>query len=912
MGAHPELPATATLNNETKSLRDIIAAAPTALLGKQCAETYGELPFLFKVLCAGKPLSIQVHPDKQQAAAGFARENAADIPIDAPHRNYKDDNHKCEMSVAVTDMYLVAGFRPIAEIAQNLKLFTSGSTWPDNLPPLNDGGADTIRNLFAALLALPQGTVNAIIDNVVARLAADRDLYNVDDWQYWVLETDAEFAQDGGETRDRGVFAIPFLQLIHLKPLQGVYLPAGTLHAYLHGNVIELMANSNNVLRSGLTPKHIDVDELLNIVDFAAGGPKVIDGRKHGNAWLFDTPADEFGLSYQPLTANSEYTHTSGDNAEILLILTPDANTEVTVNNGSPAPETRHGSTSVFVPPETACAIHTDTDATLFRAATGHAATPTAGAATFRGSQPTTLKFGTSGLRGLITDITDLEAYINARGFLRYLREIGDAQTGTTVSVSGDMRPSTERISAAVAQAIRNEEMQVQYLGRLPTPALTFHGIHHSQPSVMVTGSHIPYDRNGIKFNKSTGEVLKSDEAGILAAVAAVRREEYECTDGLSKFDDDGAFRETADLPAANGSGAMLYTQRYLDFLPSQCLSGRRIVFYQHSAVGRDLIVELLRALGADVIAMGRSEEFVAIDTEDITDDRLQTLQELADEAAREHGAIDAVISTDGDSDRPLMTGIDEKGKVCFCGGDILGVVVADYLRADSITIPISANDLVDLHFTARGLQPLKTQIGSPYVIAGMDAAEGDAKVGWEANGGFLTGSRIQRDGLFLDALPTRDAVLPLVATLHAAVEAEVPVIDLFRRLPPRCSKAGLIDNFDTAVSKALIARLTPNTDAEEIAGSELGNLSETLGRFFTADRGFAAIDRINFIDGVRVFFCNGDIAHLRPSGNAPQLRLYACADTQDRADAMVSMAIAEPDGILRELETWIRSETAG
>ncbi|MHC4127019.1 MAG: phosphohexomutase domain-containing protein, partial [Planctomycetota bacterium] len=417
--------------------------------------------------------------------------------------------------------------------------------------------------------------------------------------------------------------------------------------------------------------------------------------------------------------------------------------------------------------------------------------------------------------------------------------------------------------------------------------------------SVMITGSHIPFDRNGIKFNRASGEVLKADEAGILEAVAAVRRTEYERPEGASLFGDDGMFRpgESRPLPAVNEDAQRVYLRRYLDFFPQRGLAGTRIVFFQHSAVGRDMFVELLRALGAEVHPQARSEDFIPIDTEDIPAERLQDLQAMADAVTRAHGPVDAVLSTDGDSDRPLVCGVDAKGRVRFYGGDLLGLVVAEYLRADAISVPISANDAVDIQSAKRGVTPVKTRIGSPHVIKSMQEARArgaDTIVGWEANGGFLLGSAVHRHGRTLEPLPTRDGVLPILAALFASIDRGCTLVELFGALPSRFSKAGLIDQFPLEVSQGLVQRFSP--------GDETAIRNELAG-YFDAEGGFDAIVKIDTIDGVRIYFTNGDIAHIRPSGNAPQLRLYACADSQARADEIVDLGIRDPDGILRRME---------
>jgi len=230
-----------------------------------------------------------------------------------------------------------------------------------------------------------------------------------------------------------------------------------------------------------------------------------------------------------------------------------------------------------------------------------------------------------------------------------------------------------------------------------------------------------------------------------------------------------------------------------------------------------------------------------------------------------------------------------------------------------------------------RGVLLQKTRIGSPYVIAAMDDLRREGThgkiLGWEANGGFLTGTDVVLARGTLRALPSRDSTLPILATLFAAVEGKVSLSALWRRLPARFGRSGLIDEFPVAASKAILRELAPAGAVVEVefdqhgvpihgsgsdgASAELPEpalsvwrrVRGSLARFFTPASGFDAIVRINVLDGVRVTFQNGDVAHVRPSGNAPQLRIYANSDTQARADAIVEHGLREPDGILRQMQ---------
>ncbi|KAL2811229.1 Phosphoglucomutase, first 3 domain-containing protein [Aspergillus granulosus] len=556
--------------------------------------------------------------------------------------------------------------------------------------------------------------------------------------------------------------------------------------------------------------------------------------------------------------------------------------------------------------------------------------------------KPQPLKFGTSGRRGLVIDLTQLEIYTNVLAEIRYLQSLpldqGGIQAGDDFYIAHDLRPSSTAyvenengrggLCQAVEQALKDTGMRSINLGAIPTPALTYYALQHGKGSIMVTGSHIPFDRNGYKLNTSKGELLKEHEQPINAAVAQVREELLRQPFSESLFDEQGMLRSRPlDISPATEKGVLAYIQRYLDFFSGQTLQGMKILVYQHSAVGRDTLVEILAKLGAQVTPAGRSETFVPIDTEAIDAAQLATLQKLYDE---NNGPFDAIVSTDGDSDRPLLVAPAPSGdgeKVRFFGGDLLGMIVAAFLGADAVVVPISSNDAIDRGDLASALEP-KTKIGSPYVITGMQnaLAKGQRRVcGWEANGGFLTGSDIERDGKLLTALPTRDAVLPLLCALFAARGRKTTLPELFATLPNRFSRASLIRNFPRPTSLKIIERFSlPGTSIQEVTyGNEitvsdankspvaisesditqLSSIKTQLQTVFSNKVGFPDLVRLNYTDGIRITFANGDVAHIRPSGNADELRIYAVADTQERADDIAVQGVAEPDGLLRKLE---------
>lgn len=527
--------------------------------------------------------------------------------------------------------------------------------------------------------------------------------------------------------------------------------------------------------------------------------------------------------------------------------------------------------------------------------------------------EPVDLRFGTSGRRGRVVDLTQLEIYINALAELEYLQSLprseGGIVRGEEFCFAHDLRASSTtfveaeggrgEICQAVERAIFDAGMIPVNLGPLPTPALTYYALSRNLGSIMVTGSHIPFHLNGYKLNTSAGELLKEHEAPIAEAVGKVRARIYDQAFDRSPFNERGMFKDGhRDLPPVNEAARMAYIERYESFFSGSTLRGRRILVYQHSAVGRDLLVDLLEHLGAEVITRGRSDQFVAIDTEAIDDAQLATIQAMADEVTLDYGPLWAVVSTDGDSDRPLILGVEAR-KVKFFGGDLVGMVVAEYLGADGVVVPISCNDAIDRGRLAEALEP-KTRIGSPYVIAGMAAAIGKGRnlvCGWEANGGFLLGSDIERNRKTLKALPTRDAFLPILAVLFSARGKNITLPELFGRLPNRYSRAGLLRNFPRENGRRIV---------ELLSASGNGNLAHVISQledFFAPADGFSAIAHIDYTDGVRIVFVNDEVAHFRPSGNADEFRIYAVAGTQARANEIVDAGLAEPDGIIRTME---------
>lgn len=293
MGAHPKSSSQILDASGTpRSLREIIDGDKARLLGSKVAERFGELPFLFKVLCADQPLSIQVHPNKQASEIGFAKENAAGIPLDAAERNYKDPNHKPELVFALTPFLAMNAFREFAEIVTLLQPVADAHPAIGDF--LSSPDAERLSQLFASLLNM-QGDEKS---HALSVLQSALDAEQGEPWQ--TIRLIAEFYPD-----DSGLFSPLLLSVVKLNPGDAMFLFAETPHAYLQGVALEVMANSDNVLRAGLTPKYIDIPELVANVKFVAkpAAELLTQPEQHGAELDFPIPVDDFAFSLHALSA---------------------------------------------------------------------------------------------------------------------------------------------------------------------------------------------------------------------------------------------------------------------------------------------------------------------------------------------------------------------------------------------------------------------------------------------------------------------------------------------------------------------------------------------------------------------------------------------------------------------------------
>lgn len=444
------------------------------------------------------------------------------------------------------------------------------------------------------------------------------------------------------------------------------------------------------------------------------------------------------------------------------------------------------------------------------------------------------IEFGTSGARGLVSDFSSSVVFSYVYNFLKHM-EIDFAFSSVALGI--DNRPSSYEIAQSCAFAILKAGYRVNFYGVLPTPALALQGLSSCIPAVMVTGSHIPFDRNGLKFYRPDGEINKKDEYHICNANYIVNADLAK----LPKLIESSAAKEN-------------YMSRYINIFSPTFLSGKHIGIYEHSSSGRDIYAKLFENLGAKVTPLERSDTFVPIDTEAVS----QVDRDKAVTWSKDFH-FDAIFSTDGDGDRPLVA--DENGE--WLRGDILGLLAAHALNVQAIAIPVSCNSSIELS----NLIPVvkRTKIGSPFVIEafGELLQTYSCVAGFEANGGFLLASDIIFDGKLLQALPTRDAVLPFLMLLYYAKNETIT--KCLDRLPKRFSTSDRVSDFNKDNSNKIINLLQDNQ-------------SEFISKILDEE---VYITDVDFTDGIKMKLGTGDFIHFRPSGNAPEFRCYvesACA----------------------------------
>ncbi|MBW1782222.1 MAG: mannose-6-phosphate isomerase, class I [Deltaproteobacteria bacterium] len=360
LGAHPKAPSEVMADGAWQSLDRVIASDPVSVLGTRVAERYANrLPFLFKVLAADRPLSIQVHPNREQAQKGFERENRLGIPLDAAERNYRDSNHKPELLSAVTPFEALKGFRPFDDLLSLLGKVSS-ETLSHELDGLRKApDSPGLRQFFTSLISMNQSLRERVIESAAERA---RRFMDHDRPFWWVVELSRLYPGDVG------VLSPLIFNLVTLAPGEAIYIPAGEPHAYLKGMGVELMANSDNVLRGGLTPKHVDVPELLRILNFTQGPvQKLVSKPCVPGESFYETPAEEFQLSVITVSDGVRFTSETDRSVEIMICMEGEARI---ADLGSGASEMLKKGVSVLIP-AAIDSYQIEGEGTLYMAAVG-------------------------------------------------------------------------------------------------------------------------------------------------------------------------------------------------------------------------------------------------------------------------------------------------------------------------------------------------------------------------------------------------------------------------------------------------------------------------------------------------------------------------------------------------------------
>jgi phosphomannomutase len=482
------------------------------------------------------------------------------------------------------------------------------------------------------------------------------------------------------------------------------------------------------------------------------------------------------------------------------------------------------------------------------------------------------VKFGTSGLRGPAQALLSGKAELYLAAFFEH---IAASTRNPHVFVGRDLRDSSEALAAQTCAAAIASGFKPIYCGCVPTPALSYAAQLNDACAVMVTGSHIPSDRNGLKFYSPDGEITKDDEKAI-----EVRARNRRIIMSI------GSNPEPAIIDY--DTQASLFTnwhQRHVRLVDRDILRQMRIGVYIGSSVAANALQDLIQGLGGQVTAFGWNRVFCPLDTEAV-DEKIFT---ICRQAITEH-KLDAVISTDPDGDRPLV--VDEMGNMIR--GDFLGWNAAKWLGADHIITTITANSTIA---SLPGIALRRTRVGSPYVIEGICEAlrEGSqSPVGFEPNGGTLVGADMSVDGRHIDRLVTRDSFLPILAILCASATSQKPLSQL---AADAAFNFGLSGRVVTSDFGSLTAWMKKILDDKTV-----------FNHFFSRHGAIVDIDRM---DGLRMTFIDRRIIHLRPSGNAPEMRCYVEAQTLKQAETLLSDCLASLSAVLKCSENRCITESA-
>lgn len=358
MGAHHRGPSILHLQGNELDLPHLIKQFPEVFLGEKIIRQFGKkLPFLFKILDVNRMLSIQSHPTKAKAEKGFSKENEQGIPHTAPHRNYKDDNHKPEIAVALTDFWLLHGFKPSSKITAILHQV------PEFKELAEIFQSKDLFTLYKTIMEWPQKKVNQVLHPLGERLLAalESQELELNQEDYWAALRFKEFTAKQAPI-DRGIFSIYLFNLVNLHPGEGIFQAAGIPHAYLRGVTVELMANSDNVFRGGLTSKHVDVSELLDNLIFESVDPQIMSGQSLSETEVaYPSPAPDFELRKIEISKNQIHHNASTNSPSIIILLEGEVivNDQLKLNKGE----------ILFIPPNLFCTIENKSaNATLFKA----------------------------------------------------------------------------------------------------------------------------------------------------------------------------------------------------------------------------------------------------------------------------------------------------------------------------------------------------------------------------------------------------------------------------------------------------------------------------------------------------------------------------------------------------------------